>query len=166
MEKESGAAHDYGTNCVDCERYKQLGDVCVIEHEKKFLWDYCRDFVPQVVLPDYNELMRTVKQDQALARQKANEKKEREKKKRLKERMEKKEEKRKKRRARLRRIREKKKLLELRKQEKVSKKKHTKSNKQSSVEVVESKPKKQRVAGAENKKAQAETVPENKLGSE
>lgn len=125
VQKENGVAHDYGTNCVDCERYKRLGDVCVIEHEKKFLWEFCRDFVPKVVLPDYHELMQTVKQDQALARQKAKEKKEREKKKREKEREAKREEKRKKRRARLRRIRERKKLLELKQREK-SAKKHTK----------------------------------------
>ncbi len=122
MQKEGVIAHDYGTNCVDCERYKRLGDVCVIEHEKKFLWEYCRDFVPQVVLPDYNELMRTVKQDQALEKQKVREKKERERKKKLKERMEKKELKRKERRARLRRIRERKKRLELSRQERLSRK--------------------------------------------
>lgn len=123
MQEESGVARDYGTNCVDCERYKKLGDVCVIEHGKKFLWEFCRDFVPKVVLPDYNDLMRTVKQDQALERQKVKERKERERKKKLKERMEKKELKRKERRARLRRIREKKKRLELKRQERLAKKK-------------------------------------------
>ena len=122
MQEESGIARDYGTNCVDCERYKKLGDVCVIEHGKKFLWEFCRDFVPKVVLPDYNDLMRTVKQDQALERQKVKEKKERERKKKLKERTEKKELKRKERRARLRRIREKKKRLELKRLERLAKK--------------------------------------------
>ena len=90
MQEESGVARDYGTNCLECERYKKLGDVCVVEHGKKFHWEFCRDFVPLVVLPDYNELMRTVKQDQALERQKVKEKKERERKKKLKERKEKK----------------------------------------------------------------------------
>ena len=124
MQEESRVAGDYGTNCVDCERYKKLGDVCVIEHGKKFLWEFCRDFVPKVVLPDYNDLMRTVKQDQALERQKIKERKERERKKKLKERLEKKEIKRKERRARLRRIRERKKRLELKLQERLARKKH------------------------------------------
>ena len=63
------------TNCVDCERYKKLGEVCVIEHGKKFLWEFCKDFQPEVKLPDYDELMKTVKQDMALERKKAIEKK-------------------------------------------------------------------------------------------
>ncbi|MHB1909960.1 MAG: hypothetical protein ACYCQJ_13975 [Nitrososphaerales archaeon] len=66
---------DSRTNCVDCERYKKLGEVCVIEHGKKFLWEFCKDFQPEVKLPDYNELMKTVKQDMALERKKAIEKK-------------------------------------------------------------------------------------------
>lgn len=66
------------TNCLDCERYKQLGEVCVIEHGKKFLWEYCKDFVQEVKLPDYNELMKTVRQDMALERKKVREKKKRE----------------------------------------------------------------------------------------
>jgi ATPase subunit of ABC transporter with duplicated ATPase domains len=122
MQNESSGVHDYGTNCLDCERYKQLGDVCVVEHEKKFLWEYCRDFQPLVVLPDYKELMRTVKQDQALERQKAREKRERDRKKRLKERLEKREQKRKERRARLKRISGKKKRLELKRLEKLNRK--------------------------------------------
>ncbi|MDG6904862.1 MAG: hypothetical protein JRN20_03655 [Nitrososphaerota archaeon] len=124
MQKESSPAHDYGTNCLDCERYKRLGDVCVVEHEKKFLWEYCRDFAPQIALPDYKELMQTVKNEQALARQKVKEKKERERKKRLRERLAKKEEKRKKRRARLRRIRERKKLRESKSLQETSTKKN------------------------------------------
>jgi ATPase subunit of ABC transporter with duplicated ATPase domains len=108
----SVSAHDYGTNCKDCERYQKLGDVCVVEHGKKFLWEYCRDFTPLVRLPDYKDLMRTVKQEQAQERQKVREKKERERKKKLKERMVKKEQRKKERRARLRRVRERKKKLE------------------------------------------------------
>ncbi|MGI0090595.1 MAG: hypothetical protein ACREBS_02700 [Nitrososphaerales archaeon] len=124
MQKENGViAHDYGTNCVDCERYKTLGDVCVIEHEKKFLWEYCRDFVPKVVMPDYRELMRSVRQDQALERKKIKEKKEREKRKKLKERIEREALRKKERRARLRRIREKKKLKELKIQQREARKK-------------------------------------------
>jgi hypothetical protein len=126
MEKEVGVTHDYGTNCVDCERYATLGDVCVLEHGKKFLWEFCRDFEPKVELPDYNDLMRTVKQEQALERQKAKEKKEREKKKKLKERLEKKEQERRERRNRLRRIRERKKREEQKRQERLAKKKSKK----------------------------------------
>jgi ATPase subunit of ABC transporter with duplicated ATPase domains len=127
MEKEVGVTHDYGTNCVDCDRYTKLGDVCVLEHGKKFLWEFCRDFVPKVELPDYNDLMRTVKQEQAVERQKAKEKKEREKKKKLKERLAKKEQKRKDRRNRLRRIRERKKREEQKRKERLSKKKSSKA---------------------------------------
>ncbi len=61
---------DYGTNCVDCERYQKLGEICVLEHGKHFLWEYCRDFEPKVVLPEYNELMRTVRKEMALERKK------------------------------------------------------------------------------------------------
>lgn len=135
MEKESAIARDYGTNCVDCDRYRKLGDVCVIEHGKKFLWEYCRDFVPQVVLPEYKDLMRTVKQEQAAERQKVRDKKERERKKKQKERLEKKEQKRKDRRNRLRRIREKKKRVEMKRQERLVKKKGKKpSNKKGSLQ--------------------------------
>ena len=114
MQKDSGIiAQDYGTNCKDCERYRKLGDVCVIEHGKKFLWEYCRDFEQQVVLPDYKDLMRSVREDQALERKKEKEKRERDRKKKLKERAEREEERKKKHRARLRKRREtlKKKLL-------------------------------------------------------
>jgi hypothetical protein len=97
---------DYGTNCKDCQRYPKLGDICLIEHGKKFQWEFCRDFDPVVVLPDYNELMRSVRADHALERKKAKEKKEKEKRRKLREREEKKELKRKKRRAMLRRRRE------------------------------------------------------------
>jgi len=128
---------DYGTNCKDCELYKKLGDVCVVEHDKKFLWEYCRDFVPQVVLPDYRELMRSVKHDQALERQKLHEKKEREKKKKKKERLERIELNKKERRARLRRKREK------------EKKKLTKSH--ISTKVVETKTEKQLKADVETR---------------
>ncbi|MHB8566108.1 MAG: hypothetical protein ACYC7D_10765 [Nitrososphaerales archaeon] len=87
-------ARDYGTNCLDCERYKRVGEVCVLEHGKRHLSDYCRDFEPKVELPDYNELMQSVKQDMALQRVKERGKKEKEKKIRLKERAVRKEEKR------------------------------------------------------------------------
>lgn len=97
---------DYGTNCKDCERYRVMGDICMLEHSKKFQWEYCRDFVPRVVLPDYNELMRSVQADRALERQKEKERKEREKRRKLKERAEKEELRKKKRRAMLRKRRE------------------------------------------------------------
>ena len=119
----SVTAHDYGTNCKDCDRYQKLGDVCAFEHGKKFLWEFCKDFDPIVKLPDYKDLMRSVKQEQAQERQKVREKKERERKKKLKERLEKKELKKKERRARLRRIRERKKKVEEKKLEKIAKKK-------------------------------------------
>jgi hypothetical protein len=67
-----------GTNCVDCERYKKLGEVCVLEHGKKFLWEYCKDFEPEVKLPEYDELMKTVKQDMATERSRIREKKKKE----------------------------------------------------------------------------------------
>ncbi len=73
------------TNCLQCERYKKLGDVCVIEHGKKFLWEYCKDFEAEVVLPDYKELMSSVRKDLAAERQKAREKRRREKARRKKE---------------------------------------------------------------------------------
>jgi hypothetical protein len=66
------------TNCIDCERYKKLGEVCVIEHGKKFLWEYCKDFQPEVKLPQYEELMKTVKHDMAEERRKVREKKKKE----------------------------------------------------------------------------------------
>jgi ATPase subunit of ABC transporter with duplicated ATPase domains len=97
--------YDYGTNCNDCERYRKLGDICVIEHGKKFLWEYCRDFTPLVVLPDYKELMRSVRQEQALERKKLREKRLREKKKRLKEKLEREALRKKERRAKLRKLR-------------------------------------------------------------
>ena len=115
MQSKGIAEHDYGTNCRDCERYKILGDVCVVEHGKKFLWEYCKDFESIVVLPDYKELMRTVRSDMALERRKVKEKKERERKKKLKERQLALEAKKKARRARLRkkRLREKEKQARL-----------------------------------------------------
>jgi len=107
MQKGNGViAQDYGTDCRNCERYQKLGDVCVVEHGKKFLWEYCRDFVPQVVLPDYKDLMRSVRLDQALERKKLKDRKDRERRKKLKERREREELKRKNRRARLRKRRE------------------------------------------------------------
>ncbi|MDA4129358.1 MAG: hypothetical protein OK457_01175 [Thaumarchaeota archaeon] len=107
MQKENSVVvQNYGTDCRNCERYAKLGDVCVVEHGKKFLWEYCRDFDPKVVLPDYNDLMKSVRKDQALERKKLKEKKEREKRKKQKERMEREELKRKNRRARLRKRRE------------------------------------------------------------
>lgn len=79
MKLESGIVEENtGTNCNDCERYKNLGDVCVIEHGKKFLWEYCKDFEPEVVLPDYKELMSTVRKDLAAERKKLVNRKKRE----------------------------------------------------------------------------------------
>ncbi len=66
------------TNCVDCERYRKLGDLCVLDHGKKFLWEYCKDFEAAVELPDYGDLMKSVKQDMALERKKIREKKKKE----------------------------------------------------------------------------------------
>ncbi len=97
---------DYGTNCRDCQRYQKLGDICMIEHGKKFQWEFCRDFESIVVLPDYNELMRSVRADHALERKKVKEKKDKEKRRKQREKEEKKELKRKKRRAMLRKRRE------------------------------------------------------------
>jgi len=112
---------DYGTNCKDCQRYQKLGDICMLEHGKKFQWEYCADFEPLVVLPDYKELMRSVRADHALERKKLKEKKEKEKRKKQKEREEKKELKRKKRRAMLRKRRERLRKKELRAQTKSKK---------------------------------------------
>ncbi len=92
--RNAEGTRDYGTNCLDCERYKRVGEVCVLEHGKRHLSDYCRDFEPKVELPDYNELMKSVKQDMALQRQKEREKKERERKQKQKERAARKEERR------------------------------------------------------------------------
>jgi len=100
----------------------------MIEHGKKFQWEYCRDFEPQVVLPDYKELMRSVRTDQALERKKEKDKREKEKRKRQKEREEKEDLRKKKRRAMLRRRRErlKEKLVRAQlREEKQSKKKST-----------------------------------------
>ena len=96
---------DYGTNCKDCERYGKLGDVCLIEHGKKFFWEFCRDFVPKVVLPDYKDLMRSVRQEQLLERKRLKEKKIREKRKKQKEKQEREALRKKERQARLRRLR-------------------------------------------------------------
>lgn len=131
MQKSNGVLQqDYGTNCADCERYRKLGDVCVIEHGKKFLWEYCRDFVPNVVLPDYKDLMRSVREDQTLERQRLKAKKDREKRKKLKERMEREALRKKERRARLRRIREKKKLEIMKKLQSKSKPKKDETSRQ------------------------------------
>jgi len=67
-----------GTNCLECERYKKLGDVCVIEHGKKFLWEFCRDYEQEVILPDYKELMNSVRKELATERKKIRDKKRRE----------------------------------------------------------------------------------------
>jgi len=106
-------AQDYGTNCKDCDRYQKLGDICMIEHGKKFQWEYCRDFESKVVLPDYKELMRSVRADHALQRKKEKEKKDKEKRRKLKEKAEREELRKKKRSSMLRKRRErlKKKLL-------------------------------------------------------
>lgn len=82
-----------GTNCIDCERYKNLGEVCVLEHGKKFLWEYCKDFQQEVKLPDYNELMKSIQKDMAIERKKIRDKRKKEVVKRRKEREEKKREK-------------------------------------------------------------------------
>jgi hypothetical protein len=97
---------DYGTNCKDCQRYHKLGDICMIEHGKKFQWEFCRDFEAIVELPDYMELMRSVRADHALERKKLKEKKDKEKRRKQREIEEKKELKRKKHRAMLRKRRE------------------------------------------------------------
>jgi hypothetical protein len=112
---------DYGTNCKDCQRYQKLGDICMIEHGKKFQWEYCGDFEPVVVLPDYKELMRSVRADHVLERKRLKEKKEKEKRKKQREREEKKELKRKKRRATLRKRRERLKKKELKAEKKAKK---------------------------------------------
>lgn len=78
MEIEVSNGQTSGTNCVDCERYRKLGEVCVLEHGKKFLWEYCKDFEAEVKLPDYDELMRSVRQDMAMERRKLKEKKKKE----------------------------------------------------------------------------------------
>jgi hypothetical protein len=96
---------DYGTDCRQCQRYKTLGDVCVVEHGKKFLWEFCKDFEPEIVLPDYKELMRSVRTDMATERRKEKEKKQRERRKKQKEREAAQEERRKNRRVRLARKR-------------------------------------------------------------
>jgi hypothetical protein len=120
VQNENGeVVQDYGTDCRNCDRYKKLGDVCLIEHGKKFTWEYCRDFDPQVVLPDYKDLMKSVRLDQALERKKVKEKKEKEKRKKLKEKKEREELKRKKRRARQRKKRERLKKLSLKKKSEV-----------------------------------------------
>jgi hypothetical protein len=72
------AEGEQGTNCLDCEMYKKLGEVCVVEHGKRFLWEYCKDFRPEVKLSDYNELMRTVRKEIAIERKKNRQKKKRE----------------------------------------------------------------------------------------
>jgi hypothetical protein len=69
---------NYGTDCMNCERYKKLGDVCVVEHGKKFLWEFCKDFEAEVLLPDYKELMSTVRKDLAAEKKKIQQKKKRE----------------------------------------------------------------------------------------
>jgi hypothetical protein len=97
---------DYGTNCKDCERYQKLGDICMIEHGKKFQWEYCRDFESRVVLPDYKELMRSVRADHALERKREKDRREKEKRKKQKEREQKEELRKKKRRSMLRKRRE------------------------------------------------------------
>src|SRR5487761_485903 len=78
LEIQEGPPKDWGTNCVDCARYKTLGEVCVIEHGKKFLWEFCRDFQAEVKLPEYDELMRTVKKEMSIEREKVRQKKKRE----------------------------------------------------------------------------------------
>jgi hypothetical protein len=70
MMQSQAADEKTGTNCNDCERYKKFGDVCVMEHGKKFLWEFCKDFEAEVVLPDYKELMSTVRKDLAAERKK------------------------------------------------------------------------------------------------
>ena len=145
QKSDPGAVQDYGTSCADCEHYQKLGDICMIEHGKKFQWEYCRDFVPQVVLPDYKELMRSVRTDQALERRKEKDKREKEKRKKQKEREEKKELKKKKRRAMLRRRRErlKEKLVRAQlREERKSKRQSPAQVPSQSINSTEGKPKK------------------------
>ncbi|MCL4519301.1 MAG: hypothetical protein M1587_08905 [Thaumarchaeota archaeon] len=120
MESRGVAEHDYGTDCKDCERYRTLGDICVVEHGKKFLWEYCKDFEPVVVLPEYKELMRSVRSEMALERKKAKEKRERERKRKAKERQLALEAKKKARRSRLR----KKRLLEKKRKQRLEQRLH------------------------------------------
>lgn len=67
-----------GTNCKSCGRYGKLGEVCVVEHGKKFLWEFCKDFEAEIKLPDYNELMQTIKLDMAAERKKIRDRKQKE----------------------------------------------------------------------------------------
>jgi hypothetical protein len=78
METEVVQERGGGTNCLDCEKYKKLGDVCTVEHGKKNYSDFCSDYEDKFSLPDYNELMRDVRKDMALQRKKAKDKKKRE----------------------------------------------------------------------------------------
>ena len=100
---DKSVERDFGTNCMDCERYKKIGEVCVLEHGKNHLWEYCRDFVQQVKLPEYDELMLSLKRDMAIQRQKERERKERDRRQKQREREARKEEKRRERISRARR---------------------------------------------------------------
>jgi hypothetical protein len=150
--------HDYGTNCSDCERYRKMGDICMLEHGKKFQWEYCRDFVPLVVLPDYKELMQSVRADRAEERRKEKERKEKEKKKKLKERKEREELRKKKRRSMLRKRRErlkKRQLKDLATVEKKAKKVEIIQDQSSALPAIDPakkirKPKKSENSGLEN----------------
>jgi hypothetical protein len=101
MLANEASPRDYGTDCRQCERYKTLGDVCVVEHGKKFLWEFCKDFEPEVVLPEYKELMQSVRSEMAAEKRKEKEKKQRERRKKQKEKEAAKEERKRRRRARL-----------------------------------------------------------------
>ncbi len=154
MKSNKITSQDYGTNCKDCERYQKLGDICMIEHGKKFQWEYCRDFNPKVVLPDYRELMRSVREDHALERKKDKEKKEKEKRKKLKERAEREALRKKKRATMLRKRRErlKKKILKEQMKSERTKATHSDAQQEKSSASKKSTPKRQPGLHLENAK--------------
>jgi hypothetical protein len=44
------------TDCRRCELYFRLGDVCPVEHSKKFYWEYCKDFKEKIDLASIGEV--------------------------------------------------------------------------------------------------------------
>ncbi|MFI5419870.1 MAG: hypothetical protein ACHQ1H_02770 [Nitrososphaerales archaeon] len=146
---------DYGTDCKNCERYQKLGDVCLVEHGKKFSWEYCRDFDPRVVLPDYKDLMKSVRMDQALERRKLKDKKDKEKRKKLKEKKERDELKKKNRRAKLRKRRE--------RLKKLSEKNTKKGSSLSDISITKKHPKGKSLSQSENSIANDSQIESLKL---
>lgn len=146
MEIELGAGEQNSkTNCVDCERYSKLGEVCVLEHGKRFLWEFCKDFQSKVDLPEYDELMKTVKHDLAQERKKVREKKKKEIAQRRKEREKIKQERLKERRSRIaKKVWEKRRKEQARKQERQTKKSLTKEGQDTKEEEEETKDEKGR----------------------